>query len=111
MTDYPLQLEDIVSWFRARGAALEGSTITLVDVMERTKYVPAAAADFLGTHVAGRINGWVSGEFDFEAVRISDSKDIFRRSLTVLTLEALDITYREFLAEMERLDSVPSPEM
>jgi hypothetical protein len=38
--------------------------------------LPAAAADFDGVDAIGRLNGWVSGEFDFEAIRVSDSEDV-----------------------------------
>jgi hypothetical protein len=48
----------------------------------------------------GRINGWVSGEFDFEAVRVSDGEDIFWRHVTVVSVDALESAYAEFLQSL-----------
>jgi hypothetical protein len=48
----------------------------------------------------GRINGWASGEFDFEALRVSDGSDIFWRHIKVAEVASLESTYADFLREM-----------
>lgn len=46
----------------------------------------------------GRINGWVSGEFDFEALRVSDGKDIFWRHVKVSVVgDELEDAYADFI--------------
>ena len=57
-------------------------------------------AEFSGDDVMGRITGWVSGEFDFEIVRVSDGTDRFWRHITVANLEELEATYEEFLEHL-----------
>ena len=100
MTEHPLTLTDIVTWYRSKQHALEGSGVSIVDIRERTERLPAAAADFTGGDTAGRINGWVSGEFDFEAISVSDGKDLFGRHVNVSTVDALESTYVEFLQHL-----------
>jgi hypothetical protein len=100
MTAYPFTLAEIVSWFRLKQHSLEGSGVSLDEVHERTQYLPAAAADFSSDGTMGRINAWVSGEFDFEAIRASDSKSLFSGHAKVSTLDALESTYADFLQHL-----------
>ena len=98
MAEYPLRLAEIVSWYRSKQRSLEGSGASLVDIRERDGGPkPAAAADFNGANSMGRINGWVSGEFDFEAIRVSDGKDIFWRHVDVSAVDELESAYADFL--------------
>src|SRR5580765_6318353 len=97
MTEYPLTLDDIVLWCDSKKIMLPGSGVALADIRKRTEYVPAVAADFDGIGTMGRINGWVSGEFDFEAVSVPDGKCLFSKHVQISTLEALETTYSEFL--------------
>ena len=102
MTEYPIPLTEIVSWFRSKQRSLAGLGISLVDIRERTEHLPAAAADFEGGNAQGRINAWISGEFDFEALRISDGKDIFWRNVKVSALgDELENAYTEFLRNLQ----------
>ena len=102
MTQYPLTLAEIVSWYRSKQRSLEGSRISLVDIRQRDSGPkPAAAADFDGPNTIGRINGWVSGEFDFEAVRVSDGKDIFWRHVDVSAVDEIETAYADFLRKMQ----------
>jgi len=81
LTEYPLTVAEIASWYRSKQRSLAGSAVSLVEIRERAEYLPAA--DFDGANTIGRINAWVTGEFDFEALRVSDGKDIFSRHVTV----------------------------
>jgi hypothetical protein len=102
LTQYPLTLGEIVSWYRSKQRSLEGSRISLVDIRQRDSGPkPAAAADFDGPNTIGRINGWVSGEFDFEAVRVSDGKDIFWRHVGVSAVDEIETAYADFLRKMQ----------
>jgi len=62
---------------------------------------PGAAADFEGPNTMGQICGWVSGEFDFEAIRVPDGKNIFWRHVDVSAVDELEIAYADFLREMQ----------
>jgi len=75
-----------------------------VDIFERREYAPAAAADFTGNDTMGRINGWVSGEFDFEALRVSDGKDLYSRHVDVSKLQELEPAYSEFVQHLIRAE-------
>jgi hypothetical protein len=102
LTQYLLTLGEIVSWFRSKQRFLEGSIISLVDIRQRDcGPKPAAAADFDGPNTMGRINGWVSGEFDFEATRVPDGKDIFWRRVDVSAVDELETAYADFLRKMQ----------
>ena len=102
MTQPPLTLGEIVSWYRSKQRFLEGSRVSLVDIRQRDGGPkPAAAADFDGPNTMGRINGWVSGEFDFEAIRVSDGKDIFGRHVDVSAVDELETVYADFLRKMQ----------
>ena len=97
MTTYPLTLAEIVSWYRSKQRLLTGSNVSLIDIRERAEYLSAAAADFDGTDTIGRIDGWVSGEFDFHVLRASDGKDIFWRHAAVSSVDELEGAYADFL--------------
>ena len=98
MTPCPLTLGEIVFWYRSKQRFLEGTRISLVDIRQSDRGPrPAAAADFDGPNTMGRINGWVSGEFDFEAIRVSDGKDIFWRHVDVSVVDELEAAYADFL--------------
>lgn len=74
--------------------------MSLVNIKERSEHVAAAAADFTAADTMGRINGWVSGEFDFEVVRVSDGSDIFWRHVAVSGLEDLEAPYSDFIRSL-----------
>jgi hypothetical protein len=107
MIGYPLTLGQIVSWYRSKQSLLAGSAVCVSKITERPEDLPAAAADFNGVDAMGRINGWVSGEFDFEAVRVSDGKDIFWRHIDVSAVEALEDVYVDFIHSLS--EPGPSP--
>lgn len=104
---FPLTTHQIVSWYRSKQAVLEGSGVSLVGIRESTGRKPAAAADFDADNAMGRINGWVSGEIDFEAVRVSDGKDLFWQHVDVSVTDQLDATYADFI---QRLLSPEDPD-
>ena len=86
MNEHPITLEQIVAWLRSKKRNLGDSGVTLVEVRERRVQVPAAAADFDATHAIGRINVWVSGEFNFEVLRKQDGADLLLRHEDVSSL-------------------------
>jgi hypothetical protein len=97
LREQPLTPAEIVSWYRSKQQSLESSPVSLIQIRERTEHLPAAAADFESPNAVGRINAWVSGEFDFEVIRVSDGRDIFWRHIQVSVLDELDVVYAEFL--------------
>ena len=102
MTQYPLTLGDIVSWYRSKQISLKGSAVSLVNIKESAVGPkPAAAADFDGPNTMGQICGWVSGEFDFEAIQVPDGKDIFWRHVDVSAVDELETAYADFLRKMQ----------
>ena len=102
MSQYPLILDEIVSWFRSKQSALQGSVVSLADIKQGDAGPkPGAGADFDGANTIGRISGWVSGEFDFEALRTSDGKDIYWRHVEVSSLDELEGAYADFLKIMQ----------
>lgn len=102
MTQYPLTLAEIVSWLRSKQRSLEGSRVSLVHIREGGERgpKPGTSADFDGPGTLGQISGWVSGEFDFHALRASDGKDVFWRHVDVSTVDELETTYADFLQIM-----------
>jgi hypothetical protein len=48
----------------------------------------------------GRISGWVSGEFDFEILSVSDENQIFWQHKDVSSMDALEDAYAAFLQKM-----------
>lgn len=102
VTEYPLTVGEIMSWFRSKQRSLEGSGVSLVNIQGRdTGPKPAAFADFDAPNATGRINAWASGEFDFEALRGSDGKDIFWRQAKVSSVNELEDTYAAFLRTLQ----------
>ena len=66
----------------------------------------AAFANFDADGRMGRVCVWVSGEIDFEVVRISDSQDVLFHHEKVMTLadQALDRAFDAFLKGMTNPD-------
>jgi hypothetical protein len=77
LKEYPLKLDEIVSWLHSKQRTLAGSLVTLSDIRKRTEYLPVAVAEFSGTGGFAEIDAWTSGEFDFHVLRSSDGKDVF----------------------------------
>jgi hypothetical protein len=101
LTEEPITLAEIVSWYRSKQRSLAGSAVSVIDIRERTDHLSAAAAEFNGANTMGRINGWVSGAFDFEAIRVSDQKDIFWRHVDVSAVDQLEGAYADFLRTLQ----------
>src|SRR6266705_6270292 len=97
MTTHPLTLTDIISWYKSKQNDLAGANVVLIAIRERTEFLPAAGADFDGINTMGRINGWISGDFDFEVLRVSDGKDIFFEHTKVSRVGELEDTYANFI--------------
>jgi hypothetical protein len=110
MSTYPLSLEDILSWFRSKEATLGGSEVSLVGVRESRTEKSAAAADFDSAAAMGRISIWVSGEVDFEILRVSDGQTIYSRHESILTLSStlLEDAFTEFARGMKPLPNYAS---
>ena len=102
MTKYPFKLAEIVSWYQLKQRSLQGSDVSLINIRERDiGPKPAAAADFDGADSIGRIDGWVSGEFDFHVLRVSNGKDIFWRHADVSAVDELEEAYVDFLRTLQ----------
>ena len=100
MTEYPLSLVEIVAWLRSKERSLAGSKVSIVNIRDRAEHKPAACADFDGTNSIGRIDAWVSGEFDFHVLRVSDGADIFWRHAEVAAVNQLESVYAEFIESL-----------
>jgi hypothetical protein len=94
LSKYPLKLAEIVSWYRSKQSSLAGSAAKLIAVRERTEYTPAAAADFDGPNTMGQILGWVSSEFDFQVLQVSDGKNIFSKHVDVSSVDEFGASAR-----------------
>lgn len=102
LTQYPLTVAKIVSWFRSKQLSVEGSAVSLVHIREGDSGPkPGASADFDGAGTLGQICGWVSGEFDFHALRTSDGKDVLWRHVDVSEVDQLEEAYAEFLRTLQ----------
>jgi len=97
MSDHPITLAEILGWYRSKQRSLHDSGISVRAVRERRRHLTGAVAEFNANEATGRINGFVSGEFDFEVVRVSDGKDLLWRHVSVSTIDALETTYMDFL--------------
>lgn len=102
MNDYPINLNEAVAWIRSRGDLLGGISIKLVDMKAQQEGTPTARGDFDGDFGIGRITIWVSGDVNFEVLRMSDGELIFFRYEHVVTLEAsvLEDAFKEFTRSM-----------
>jgi hypothetical protein len=98
----PLTLAQITAWYRSKQESLKGSGVSLVGIKEGPAGPKSAAvADFDATNTMGQITGWVSGEFDFHALRTSDGTDILWRHADVCAVDELEEAFTEFLRMMQ----------
>jgi hypothetical protein len=88
MTDYPITLEEVVSWLRSKENVAEVCNVTLAEVKQNLEHLPSACADFDSAAGIGRISIWVSGEIDFEVLRRSDAKMVFFQHESVRSLNS-----------------------
>ena len=101
MPDYPLTLEDIVSWYRVKQLLLKDTSVSLNQIRKGSGGPkPGAAATFEGAGTFGEIDGWVSGEFDFHVLRAMDGKDVFWRHVDVSAVEELEMVYEDFVQSL-----------
>jgi len=104
MNEYPITVDEIVSWFLSKGSTLNDLGVTMANVCaRRDTSKPSAFADFDTDNAIGRISAWVSGEFDFQVLRRSDGSDVLMRHDHVPSLDApsLEATYVHFLRMMK----------
>jgi hypothetical protein len=87
MSEWQIDLADIVQWLRSTESVLTGGT-QLAGVKQRPEYLPAAFADFDGAETTGRICGWANGLFDFEVLN-ADGHNIFFRHEEVKSVDDL----------------------
>lgn len=106
MCDYPIRLEQIVSWFRSKEQGLRELGITLAEVRESHTNKPAATANFDTALAVGQIIVWVSGEIDFEVLRASDGKVVFicHEKVSNLGAPLLKGVFDDFLRSMMHPD-------
>jgi hypothetical protein len=98
---YPFTVAEIVSWYRSKQNTIGSSGVSLVSIREAGEHLPVAVADFDGADAMGRISGWVSGDFDFEVVRVSDGKDLFWGHVHASGIDALEAKYLDFLTHLQ----------
>jgi hypothetical protein len=108
MNNYPIDVDQIISWFRAKAALLKETGITLADIHANTANVPSARADFDTNSKIGRISFWATGEVDFEVLRRSDGEFALFRHESVPSLQTveLDYAYDEFVNAMRSTTTV-----
>jgi hypothetical protein len=106
MSEYQIQLADIVSWFHSKQQILKDLGITLADIRESHTAKSAAAANFDTAHSIGQIVAWVSGEVDFEVLRVADGKDVFllHQKVPHLGSPTLETAFENFLQHMTHPD-------
>jgi hypothetical protein len=95
--NYPFHLEEISNWLRAKEASLKTADVDCSvreSPEEATK--PSMFADFFGEDAAGRITGWVSGEFDFEVTRLADDSTLWYQHIDVTNLDDLEPVFADF---------------
>ena len=102
MSGYPINVDQIISWFRSKAGSLKETGTTLADIHANTANVPSARADFDTDSKIGRIMFWATGEVDFEVLRRSDGGFALFRHESVLSLQTaeLDYAYDEFVNAM-----------
>lgn len=107
MTAYPIDIEEILKWFRSKAKLLEGSGVQMAGVQANTVHVPNAWADFDSENRIGRITVSVTGEVDFEVLSRSDGEFVLFRHESVTRMDApeLDRGYCEFVANMENSEN------
>ena len=111
MSDYPFTLEDVVAWISSLEDRFNEFRIDLAEIKQRSEFLPGAAADFDSADATGRINVWISGEFDFEVLDQSSGRDILFRHVNTRSLNdrALESAIDEFTRAM--IGSKMSPEL
>jgi hypothetical protein len=110
VSEYPITIEEIISWLRSKERALGDSGVTLSEVRERRIHVSAVAADFDSSCAIGRISVWVSGEIDFQVLRREGGEDVLFRHATVSRMDGPDLegAYADFLRLMSNPGSAGS---
>lgn len=102
MNDYPIDLNVAVAWIRSRGDLLADTGVKLVDVKDQQEGTPTARGDFDSDYAVGRIIIRMTGEADFEVLRMSDGGPIFFRHEHAVTLEDTvpGDAFKEFVKSM-----------
>jgi hypothetical protein len=102
MTEHPIKLDDIIRWFESNWEEAISHDVTLGEIKRSdNKYKPSAFADYDSRLFMGRILFWVSGEVDFEMVRISDGiSDFHHENVCDINESRLKIAFSAFLQKM-----------
>jgi hypothetical protein len=100
MDQYPLTINEITIWFCSKEPQLSADGLVLAAIRENSSSdKPSACADFDTPVAMGRIVVWVSGEIDFEILRVSDGNTVLFHHQDVLTLDSvpLQVAFDRFI--------------
>jgi hypothetical protein len=79
VNDYPITVEQILTWLRCAEKRASGFGIITAGLRTNNLHVPSAAADFDTLLALGRVSVWASGEIDFEVLCRKDGAYVFFR--------------------------------
>lgn len=102
MTEYPLKLEDITTWFASKKSDLDANHVVLAEIGQRSEHIPSAWADYDTKALMGRIAIWVTGQVDFEVLRCTDGEHLYfhHESINSIHEPRLQTAFNEFLRKM-----------
>lgn len=103
-----LEMKELIGWLKGQAAELAEDGLQ-AEVTEAALLGdnPSARLEASSDETMGRITGWVSGEFNFEVVRVADeaqSLDVYIRACSLADIEAAG---KEFQAALRDSSIAP----
>lgn len=103
-----LDMKELIEWLQGQASELARDGLQ-AEVVESDSLGdnPSARLDASSSEAMGRITGWISGEFNFEVVRVADeaqSLDVYIRAGSLADVEAAG---NEIQAAMRDSSSAP----
>jgi hypothetical protein len=107
---HPLSTPMIASWLESLRPEAERAEVKIANLRESQLHTPTVAADYDSDRAMGRISVWVTGEFDFEVLRITSGEHVFFRHESTIDfgVPGLLEAYSAFIRSMPNPDEKPA---
>lgn len=103
-----LEVKELIDWLKGQAAELAKDGLQAeVTESESLGDNPSARIEASSDEMMGRITGWVSGEFNFEVLRVRDEAQLLDVYIRASSLADVEAASKEFRAALKANSIAP----
>ncbi len=102
-----MTIKQIRTWLDGKGQDLKSMGVsTELRETPASGPKPAVVGEMASARALGRITGWITGEFQFEVIRIDDEATVFDRRVQADSADQLEDYYDAFKATLTENEGI-----